>query len=126
MIIRKLAREDVDTLYEINKRCHPHDAFPSFDEFYDPIIIADEKNKIITAGGVQLIAEATSITERDCAPYIRAKALKRLLQHMQFTCGRLQQNYLHAFVVKDNVTHIKALKKVGFESLNSDAFFLEV
>lgn len=127
MKIRPLRGEDIDSLREINSRCHPKDVFPDFKNFYSPIVvITDDYDRIIIAGGVESIAEAVTITNREFSPHIRATALKKLLRSMLLTCGRVNQDYLHAFVVSDDETHIRAIKAVGFKSVGSEAFFLEV
>jgi len=114
---------DIDTLKEINSRCHPHDAFPDLGNF---IVITDDRDHIITAGGVLLIAEAITITDNKFSSHVRTTALQELLAHMKLTCGRIHQDYLHAFVNGHDEAWIRAIKKVGFKSLDSDPFFLEV
>jgi len=127
MKTRCLVADDLSVLREINNRCHPHDTFPSFKNFYSEIlVITDNKDRIITAGGVEAIAEAITITDDQFSSHVRTTALHQLLRHMMLTCGRVHQDYLHAFVDGHDEAWNRAIKIVGFKSLNSDPFFLEV
>jgi len=128
MKTRPLNTTDINTLREINDRCHPHDAFPDFFEHcYSPsIVITDDNDHIIIACTVKCIAEAITITDNQFSSHVRITALLESLGHMILTCGRVHHDYLHIFVNHNDKTHIKAIKKVGFKSLDSDPFFLEV
>lgn len=127
MITRTLTGTDVPILHRINDRCHPNDSFPSFKNFYPPIIvITDDKNRIITAGGVEKIAEAVTITDNEFSSHVRTTALQELLRGMLLTCGRIDQDYLHAFIDDHDETWIRTVQKVGFKSMNKETFYIEV
>lgn len=127
MKTRLLKLYDIPLLKEINSRCHPDDAFPDFRNFIGEIlVITDNQDKIISVGGVDLIAEAITITDNEFSSHIRTTALWGLFSSMKISCRRANHSYLHAFVNSQDKIHIKTLGVIGFKPLNSKAFVIGV
>lgn len=126
MKIRELRPGDIDSIIEINKRCHPRDMFPDFSHFYSPPVVVEDDGRIVTAGGVEAIAEAVTITDNTFSSHVRTTALQELLKSMLLTCGRVHQDYLYAFVDGHDKPWIKAINRVGFKKKENDPFFLKV
>lgn len=126
MKIRELLPSDISTLREINSRCHPKDAFPELDNLVGAsLVITDNKDKIISFGGVELIAEGVTITDNEFSEYARTTALQILLQSMLVTCSRFEKSHLHTFI-QDDIPWIKALYAVGFKDVGGKALYKEV
>ena len=126
MKIRALSWEDEKHLRELNARYYPDERFPNFEKnFASVLAIVDKDNHIITAGGVELIAEGVCITDKEFSGHVRGKALRMLLQSMRLTCGRINQSDLHVFSSNRDEIWKRALLGNGFKPLEG-AFYIEV
>ncbi len=126
MKIRALRGMDEIHLRELNARYYPDDRFPGFRKnFASALAIVDNNDKIITAGGVELIAEGVCITDKEFSEHVRGKALRMLLQSMRLTCGRINQSDLHVFSNNHDEIWERALLGDGFKPLEG-AFYIEV
>ncbi len=126
MKIRSLKSGDIEILRALNDQYYPNDAFPDFGKIKPVVVITDDHDRIITAGGVELIAEGVSITDKSFSVHVRGTALRELLQAMLLTCGRIHQDHLHVFVTDDHDdTWVRALKGDGFKKGNR-VFFIGV
>ncbi len=126
MKIRTLHWDDETHLRELNARYYPDDAFPGFEKnFSSALCIVDDEDRIITAGGVELIAEGVCITDKGFSEHIRGKALRMLLQSMLLTCGRINQDHLHIFSNSYDITWERALQGNRFKSCGR-AFYIGV
>lgn len=126
MKIRTLHWEDETHLRELNAHYYPDDVFPNFEKnFASTIAVIDDNDRIITAGGVELIAEGVCITDKSFSEHVRGKALRILLQSMLLTCGRIHQDYLHIFSNSHDEIWERALQSNRFKSLGS-SFYIGV
>jgi len=127
MKIRTLSWSDETHLRELNARYYPDDAFPNFEKnFASTIAIVDDDDHIITAGGVEVIAEGVCITDQKFSEHVKGKALRMLLGSMLLTCGRIHQNYLLVSINGGNTTWERALQGDGFKLLNSKVLYKKV
>lgn len=94
---------------------YPNDSFPDLGKLRSISVITDDNGEIITAGGVELIAEGISITNKDFSAHTRSKALLELLHKMTDTCKKLDQKFLHVFVTDGDQVYVRALQTVGFK-----------
>jgi len=124
MRIRKLEAGDIEKLKRINAQYG--DDFPDFGgNFHNILVAVDDKNRIISAGGVELIAEGVLITDKTLAEYKRGPALVEMLSRMESTCRDLNQKFLLAFVTEDE-TWKRALELYGFKGSRQRVFFKRV
>ena len=123
MKIRKFERKDMEAINAINEEFYPLDRCPDFNRLYDPMVITGEDGSIISAGGVELIAEGVLVTNKNYSEFKRGRALEIQLATMSTTCLRIGQDDLHAFVSDDlDETWIRALKLYGFELAGTALF----
>lgn len=125
MILRSIEVGDIEKIREIHYKHYPHDSFPDFSKLRDILVVEDEAGTIISLGGIELIAEAVTITNYDSPALLRGKALLAQLSHMQRACSKIDQNHLHVFENGNDEVWIKALKTYGFKPAGN-AFFKKV
>ena len=124
MKIRSLQFGDIEQLKRINAQSS--DSFPDFgSNFHNILVAVDDKGNIISAGGVELIAEGVLITDKTLPQYTRGPALVEMLSRMESTCRGLNQKFLLAFVEKDE-TWKRALQLYGFKGSRQQVFFKRV
>lgn len=128
MKIRKLNINDLNSLHKIHHEFYPNDALPNFARnFYSAFVVVDDNDCIITCGGVEAIAEAVVLTDKDFSVHTRTSAMMEILRALILTCNRVNQDYLHAFIINDqDESWIRTLNKVGFNPIPGRSFFLEV
>lgn len=112
--IRKLHRLDVPDLRKIHERDYPELEFFLDRPLLSAFVIEDERDEIVLAGGVEGIAEALLLTNKEQSRIKIGKALVEAQRHCLFTCGRHNIQELYAFVT-DNDAYVKHLVKHGFE-----------
>lgn len=114
MIIRLLTPEDESKLRDIHARYYA-DEF-SFDEFKTNFIntfaVVDDKDRIITGGGIRVICEAVIVTDKAYSPRQRREALLQILQLSEFLARRNGFRELHA-TAQDRVW-LEVLKRYHF------------
>lgn len=125
MIMRAVTPEDIPILQGINKRDYPTSNFPDLSVIQSAAVITEDDGTFITFGGIELIAEAVLITDRQSPLKLRGKALIQILEYLKSECVRLNQSDLHAFINGSDVVWGKALSKYGFKSAG-DVFFTKV
>jgi hypothetical protein len=116
MNTRPITDKDIGTLIEIHKRYYAHQFdFPNFlGKFIYPMAITDDKNRIITAGGIVPIAEVIILTDKSQSIIARIDALQEMLAKTRQIAGLYGYSRLHAFV--HDPTWKSQLIKAGFES----------
>ncbi len=125
MKIRQLEYDDIDALLKIHHRFYTKDAPPNFNK--DFIVITDDEDHIITCGGIELMAEAIILTNKQFSPHARTSALLELLRSLMLTCGRNHYDFLHATIADDlDETWIRTLGLVGFKPLMGKVLVKEV
>jgi len=125
MILRRIESGDINKLKLIHNKYYPNDVLPDWNKLKSILIAQAENGDIISAGGVELIAEGVLVTNYDTSPVARGKALLQHLLNMRMTCQELDQDYLHIFENSDDEVWIKALRAYKFKSAGN-AFFKKV
>ena len=117
MNIRALQPEDIDKLRHIHM-CYYKDEFefPDFlNNFLCAFVVIDENNEqIISCGGVRLIAECVTLTDKNYPIKDRRTALYQVLDASSFIAGKADFNKIHA--VTENRNWTRHLMKIGFHS----------
>lgn len=117
LVVRALLPEDIDQLKKIYAHHYSNEfEFPNFlDKFLCVFVVHDDNDRIISGGGVRLIAESTILTDKDYPIKIRRAALYKTLDALCFLASDAGFDRLHA-VSKNKkwLSHLK--KKVGFHS----------
>lgn len=120
---RHLKPDDIPLLEEIHR--DPNNAFPDFNRIEEARVIEAEDGTIISAGGVELIAEGVLVVNPDCTSVQRGKALLHHLASMAAFCRMQNLPYLHAFENGDDSTWVRALEQYGFRT-DGKAFYKKV
>lgn len=113
LLIRALTPNDIEEIRKIHERDYPDLNFPNFYSMMSAFVIEDENKEIIMAGGVEAIAEALLVTNKESSRIKIGKALVEAQRFAMFTCGRFNIRELHAFVTDKN--YAKHLIQHGFE-----------
>lgn len=126
MNIRALKEEDVDKIREIHSRFYKHEfEFPDFlNNFLCSFIVSDDKEGIITAGGVRLIAEVIAITDKGKSVRKRRSGLYQVLDASMFITKKADFNELHAFIQDEK--WYNHLKSIGFLPSKGKSLVLEL
>ncbi len=125
MKVRQLKYDDIDTLLKIHHRFYSKDAPPNFDK--DFIVVTDNEDQIITCGGIELMAEAIILTNKQFSSHARTSALLELLRSLMLTCSKGNYSFLHATIADDlDETWIRTLGLVGFKPLMGKVLIKEV
>lgn len=127
MIIRELHSSDLNQLRAIHARFFS-DEF-ELPDFFNKflcsfVVVNEEENVIITAGGVRTIAESVIITNKHISPETRREALYRMLEASAHITNSFGYEQLHAFIQNDKWK--KHLEKVGFNKCKGEAVYLNV
>ena len=123
MTNRHLTPDDIPRLKEIHQ--DPDNAFPDFSVIQEARVIEANDGTIISAGGVELIAEGVLVVNPDCTPVQRGKALIHHLASMTAYCRMQNLPFLHAFENGDNKVWIRALENYGFRT-DGRAYYKDV
>ena len=116
-MIRALCPGDIDTLRVIHHNFYRGEfEFPDFLNNFlcSFVVIKDGENKIVSAGGVRLIAEAIIITDKQFSVRERRSALYQILDAAEFITKKADFPRLHA--VTEDESWKKHLMKIGFHS----------
>lgn len=99
MKVRAICEKDIEELRRI-WYCHYRDEFdfPEFTKFNCGYIIEDDDEKIITAGGIRMIAESVLVTDKDKSKFTRFRALQLALEMNKYFCKEAGFDQMHAFV----------------------------
>ena len=125
MKIRELKYNDLNELSRIHREFYPKDAQPKFNK--DFTVVTDNEDHIITCGGIELMAEAIIVTNKNYSSHVRTSALLELLRSLMLTCGRSNYNFLHATVADNSDENwIRTLEKVRIKPLGGKVLFKEV
>ena len=125
MNLRSLQHSDMFKLEVMHKKYYPNDAMPDWGKLQSILVAEAENGEIISAGGVELIAEGVLLTNYDIPAIARGKALLQHMINMKMTCSRLDQDYLHVFENGHDEVWIKALEAYDFKPAGN-AFFKKV
>jgi hypothetical protein len=125
MTIRELTNTDINVLYEIWKKHYSEEfTFPNFSDHFLNAFVVEDNDRIITGGGVRLIAESILITNKDIGKLTRRDALIMTLQASQFFCKKNGFNQLHAFVQDEKWQDI--LEQYDFRPTVGNALVIDI
>jgi len=128
MIVRNYLPKDADAVREIHERYYKDeftDSVLELPHYIHRFLIENSKGKIITAGGVRLMAEAVAITDKAFSPRERREALLLFLETSKWMTGRQGYEHLHAFVMDDGNWEA-ILNKYGFTPCKGKPLYLQV
>jgi hypothetical protein len=116
--------EDLKILEEIHKEFYSNEfAFPDFTKHFLGCFTAyDDENRIISAGGIQLIPEVVLITDKRQSVRTRREALLNILQASMFIADKFQYNQIHVFIQEHG--YEEQLKKNGFRNTKGTSLVL--
>lgn len=120
MKARALIKTDLDEIRQLHDKYYQEFDFPDFLHLLNAFVIEDDKG-IIMAGGVEQVAEAVLVTNRERSMISVGKALVEAQSVSLFTCKQFGIKELYAFV--NNADYAKHLiqhgfSKHGFETLS--------
>jgi hypothetical protein len=126
MKIRALDPLDIDRLRAIHEEHYKDEfLFPDFlNNFICAFVVVDDDDKIISGGGVRMIAESIMITDKDYPLRPRMSALCQVLDASEFVTKHAGLAELHAFVQDDRWYAL--LQKVGFLPTRGKPLVLEL
>lgn len=116
MNIRALQPGDVDKLRKIHAQFYASEfEFPDFlNNFLCCFVVVDDRNNIISGGGVRLISESVILTDKSRSVRDRFSALSQILNASEYFTRQANFCKLHAVTEDDKWK--KHLNKVGFHS----------
>jgi hypothetical protein len=100
MNIRAMTPNDVAEISWLHHKYYSEFAFPSFGSMLNAFVIEDEEG-IIMAGGVEQVAEAMLVTNKEKSRIKIGKALVEAQQCSAFTCKAHGIKDMYAFVRDD-------------------------
>ena len=126
MDIHVINPSDINTLRLIHAKFYKHEfEFPDiFNHYLSAFVVTDENDRIITGGGVRVIAEAIAITDKDYPIKERREALMEMLRASMFTANAQGFNQLHAFI--QDGKWLRHLKRAGFNNTKGQALVLNL
>lgn len=130
MIIRPVSWLDKPEIDRIYNEWYSGNEYPPFWEQQDPnkfqcsFVVTQDKDKIIVAGGVKLIAEVIFLTDKDQPVRVRFDALLQALGSSIIIAQGMKYGQLHAFVNKDE-QYVKHMKKFGFKNLDAEVLMID-
>ena len=110
--IRAFEHKDLELAREFHRRHFPELGMPNFSEMMVGFVIEDEEGPIMY-GGLELVAEAVLVTNKDRSPIAIGKALIEAQKCMLYTAREFKIKELYAFV-KGERDYVKHLKQHGF------------
>lgn len=112
MKARAFTSDDYWKAKEMHNKYYPEFEFPKLDEMLNAYVIEDDKG-IIMFGGVEQVAEAVLVTNKDRSRITIGRALIEAQQISLFTCKSFRMRELYAFVNNDE--YAEHLIKHGFQ-----------
>jgi len=116
MKIRAMKFTDVGELSRLHNQYYSEFAFPRFGSMLNAFVIEDDDNSIIMAGGVEKVAEAVLVTNKEKSRIKIGKALVEAQQCSAFTCKVNGIKDMYAFVKDED--YAKHLLQHGFVNCN--------
>ena len=126
-IIREIRKSDYTRIKEIHEKFYKTEFdLPDFVEKYicSFVVVNEDNNDIICAGGLRKIVEAVLITNQDYSARTRKKALFEVLAANTYFAQKYDYHELHAFVQDPQWEH--HLRKVGFNDTKGKALVLNL
>ena len=127
MQLRNINLRDVEALRQIHREQYGNEfEFPDLTSrnFIQTFAVTDNADRIISGGGIKLIAEAVLITNKEYPVLERKEALEEILSFTQHICARYGYDQLHAFV--QDPMWIKVLNKYKFRTCAGQALVKDI
>jgi hypothetical protein len=124
-MIRAMREEDLQLIQEVHKEFYSRDfPIPDFQKhFLCAFVAVNEKQEIVSAGGVRTICESILITDKRQPVATRREALYDMLSASMYIAGKNNYNALHAFIQEAGwKSH---LEKVGFTPITGDGLIIQ-
>jgi len=112
MKIRAMTIADLNEVGQLHDKYYAEFAFPRFGNMMNAFVIEDDDNSIIMAGGVEKVAEAVLVTNKEKSRIKIGKALVEAQMCSAFTCRTNSIRDLYAFVKDED--YAKHLLQHGF------------
>jgi len=112
MKIRAMTISDIDEISRLHDKYYSEFRFPSFGQMLNAFVIEDTDQSIIMAGGVEKVAEAVLVTNKEKSRIKIGKALVEAQQCSAFTCKAHGIRDMYAFVKDEQ--YAKHLLQHGF------------
>lgn len=123
--VRDVTSSDLELIQEIHNHYYPKLDFPDFTRLLNGFIIEDEDDdELITAGGVEMMAEAFLVTNLGNTRVKIGRALKIAQDICAYTCQKFRIRDLHAFT--SNPEYARHLIKHGFETRGEQALRMRI
>ncbi len=112
------------TINDLTEIKRLHDAyyseldFPEFSRLLNSFLVEDENGDIVTAGGIEPMAEGLLVSNKSMNRIKLGKALVIAQGAFLVTCERFGFKWLHAFT--KNPDFVRHLLQHGFETRNGD------
>jgi hypothetical protein len=110
--IRAITPSDIALVRKLHEQYYRQFEFPPFANSLNAFVIEDEKNEIVMAGSVEMVAEAMLITNKAKSEIKIGKALVEAQKCSAYTCAVHKIRDLYAFV--DNDVYAQHLIQHGF------------
>lgn len=123
MKARPFVDRDIWAIKKLHETYYSEFAFPDFYNMLNAFIIEDEQG-IIMAGGIEQVAEAVLVTNRDRKLVTIGRALVEAQMVSLFTCKSFGIKELYAFV--NNEDYAKHLIQHGFSEHGLKALSMKV
>jgi hypothetical protein len=123
MKARAFTINDLNEIKELHEKYYKEFDFPDFMHLLNAFVIEDDKG-IIMAGGIEQVAEAVLVTNRDRSNIAIGKALVEAQLVSLYTCKKFGIRELYAFV--SNESYAKHLIQHGFAKHGLEALSMRV
>lgn len=123
MKARALLSDDLEEIRQLHNKFYSEFDFPHFLNMLNAFVIEDDKG-IIMAGGIEQVAEAVLVTNRDRSNIAIGKALVEAQLVSLFTCKQFGIRELYAFV--NNADYAKHLIQHGFSKHGLETLSMKV
>lgn len=114
MTIRAMTISDVEAISRLHDKYYSEFQFPHFAQMLNAFVIEDEDKSIIMAGGIEKVAEAVLVTNKEKSRIKIGKALVEAQQCAAFTCRINGIRDMYAFVKDEQ--YAKHLLQHGFSN----------
>jgi hypothetical protein len=126
MNVRALQKIDILELRELHDKYYKDEfRFPEFDKHFLNAFVIEDDNRIITAGGVRVIPEIITLTDKEAHARKRKEAFEELLRMSIFTIDNCGFRQIHAFVDPSN-NWAKLMMKYGFKPIEGTGLVLSI
>jgi hypothetical protein len=112
MNIRAMTITDFEAINRLHNKYYHEFEFPRFSHMLNAFVIEDDDKSIVMAGGVEKVAEAVLVTNKEKSRIKIGKALVEAQQCAAYTCKRNDIRDMYAFVKDEQ--YAKHLLQHGF------------